>query len=60
MPKPKKHIDPPVLDDPPSKTDYLEAVKQILTPDRAQVKGENREPTVTELEAKHRLIRNSA
>ena len=55
MPRPKKQIEPTDLSDPPTEKDFFDALEQILTPTRPQVKSENRTPTSKELNAKYRL-----
>ena len=48
----KKKIEAPDLSSPPTATDFVDALKQILTPGRPQVKGENRMPTSEVLNTK--------
>ena len=60
MPRPKKQIDPPDLSDSPAEKDLFDALEQILTPIRPQVKGENRTPTSEELNTKYRLARKKS
>ena len=60
MAKPKREIEPPDLSSPPTATDFFDALKQILTTDRAPVKSENREPTSEELNTKYRLARKKS
>ena len=57
MAKPKREIEEPDLSSPPTATDFFDALKQILTPKRPHIKGENREPTSKELNTKYRLTR---
>ncbi|MCY4362722.1 MAG: hypothetical protein OXE42_11140 [Gammaproteobacteria bacterium] len=60
MAKPKREIKSPDLSNPPTATDFFDALKQILTTDRQPVKSENREPTSEELNTKYRLRRKPA
>ena len=53
----KREIEAPDLSSPPSADDFFDALKQILTPTRNQVKGENRTPTRQELNTRLRLSR---
>ena len=60
MARNKHNIAEPDLSNPPDKDDFFDALKQILTPTRNQVKGENRTPTSNELNAKYRLARRKS
>ena len=60
MVRKKREIEKPDLSGPPSADDFFDALKQILTPTRRQVKGENRTPTTKELNEKYRLRKTPA
>ena len=60
MARKKREIGKPDLSSPPSTDDFFDALKQILTPTRRQVKGENRTPTTKELNEKYRLRKKPA
>ena len=60
MARKKREIEAPDLSSPPTATDFFDALKQILTPSRPQVKGENRTPTSEELNTKYRLSRKKS
>ena len=60
MARKKREIEAPDLSSPPSADDFFDAMKQILTPTRKQVKGENRTPTSEELNTKYRLSRKKS
>lgn len=57
MAKPKREIESSDLSSPPTATDFVDTLKQILTSTKTLVKSENREPTSGELNAKYQLTR---
>ena len=60
MARKKREIEAPDLSSPPNVDDFFDALKQILTPSRPPVKGENRTPTSKELNTKFRLRKKPA
>ena len=60
MARKKREIEVPDLSSQASVDDFFDAMKQILTPTRKQVKGENRTPTSKELNTKFRLRKKPA